>query len=89
MKRLALSLAALGGAVGVLVAVVVAFAAVPRSRVVDGYILFVGGLLLFGLVRATRLTGDAAGRSVYEQALRGRERVLARPRELAKLEREV
>jgi hypothetical protein len=82
-------LAALAAAVGVLVVVLVAFVGVPRTRVVDGYVLFVGGLLLFGLVRATRVAGEPGRRSPYEQALRRRERPPARPRELAKLEREV
>ena len=89
MIRLAAPLAALALAVGVLVAVLVAFVGVPRARVVDGYVLFVGSLVLLGLVRATRLAGETDERSVYEQALRRRERRPARPPELSKLEREV
>jgi hypothetical protein len=73
----------------VLVAAVVAFGGAPPGRVVDGYVLFVGSLLLLGLVRATRLAGETDERSVYERALRRRERPPARPGELAKLEREV
>jgi hypothetical protein len=90
VKRLATVLAALGGGVGVLVAVVVLFSTAPRERVLDGYLLFVGGLLLFGFVRATRQAGESESTaSVYERALRRRERAPARPGELAKLEREV
>ena len=90
MRPLAIRLAGLAGAVGVLVAVLIAFASVPQQRVVDGYLLFVGGLLLFGLVRATRQAGEGEPTaSPYERALRRRERAPARPGELAKLEREV
>jgi hypothetical protein len=89
VRRALLPLAVLGAAVGALVAVVVAFVDVPRTRVLDGYVLFLGSLLLLGLVRATRLAGETGERSVYELALRRRERPPARPPELAKLEREV
>jgi hypothetical protein len=82
-------LAVLAVAVGLLVAALVGFAGAPVGRIVDGYVLFVGSLLLLGLVRATRLAGDTGERSGYEQALRRRERARARPRELARLEREV
>ncbi|MGH3102923.1 MAG: hypothetical protein ACRDN6_02350 [Gaiellaceae bacterium] len=51
--------------------------------------LFVGGLLLVGLVRATSAAGHADERSLYERALRRRHRSPERPRELAKIEREV
>jgi hypothetical protein len=90
MRRLAILLGVLAGGVGVLVAVLIAFSTVPRERVIDGYLLFVGGLLLFGLVRATRQAGESeASGSPYERALRRRERAPARPGELARLEREV
>jgi hypothetical protein len=89
MRRLAIMLGGLAGGVGVLVAVLIAFSTVPRERVVDGYLLFVGGLLLFGLVRATREAGESKTASPYERALRRRERAPARPGELARLEREV
>lgn len=79
----------LAGVVGVIVALVIAFAGVPRERVIDGYVLFVGSLLLLALVRATRLAGETDEHSIYERALRRRERPPERPRELAKLEREV
>jgi hypothetical protein len=90
VRRLAILLGCVAAGVGVLVFVVVAFSTAPRQRVLDGYLLFVGGLLLFGLVRATREAAEAeAATSVYERALRRRERAPARPGELAKLEREV
>jgi hypothetical protein len=73
----------------VLVVAVIGFAGAPAGRVLDGYVLFVGSLVLWGLVRATRLAGETGQRSLYERALRRRERRPARPRELAKLEREV
>ena len=82
-------LGVLAAAVGVVVAVVVWLAGVPRARLVDGYVLFVGSLLLFLLVRATSTGGAGGGRSLYERALHRRERAPARPRDLAKLEREV
>jgi hypothetical protein len=62
---------------------------VPRDRFVDGYLLFVGGLLLLGLARTTGRAGTAEGPSPYEAALRRRPRPLGRLRELARLEREV
>ena len=62
---------------------------VPRDRVLDGYLLFVGGLLLLGLARTTSRAGTAEGPSPYEAALRRRPRPLGRLRELARLEREV
>jgi hypothetical protein len=90
VRRLTILLAALAAGVGILVAVLLAFSTVPRQRVVDGYLLFVGGMLMFGLVRATRQAGESEPTSsVYDRALRRRERAPARPGELAKLEREV
>ena len=89
MRRLVVLLAVLAAGVGVMVAAVILLGGAPAGRVVDGYVLFVGGLLLLGLVRATGDTGDLGERSLYERALRRRERKPARPGELAKLEREV
>jgi hypothetical protein len=62
---------------------------VPRDRFLDGYLLFVGGLLLIGLARTTSRAGTAEGPSPYEAALRRRPRAPGRLRELARLEREV
>lgn len=89
MRNLAFTLGTTAAAVGVLVAVLVTVSTVPRARVLDGYVLFVGGLLLLGLVRATREAGAGEGSSLYERALRRRELPPARPPELAKLERAV
>jgi hypothetical protein len=79
----------LAALVGVLVGAVIVFGGAPAERVVDGYVLFLGSLLLLGLVRATRVAGETGERSPYDRALRRRERSPARPGELAKLEREV
>lgn len=76
------------GAVGVLVVVLLAFSSVPRQRLLDGYVLFVGSLVMLGLVRATSRAGTTEA-SLYERALRRRERRPERPQELARLEREV
>jgi hypothetical protein len=75
--------------VGLAVLTLLAATSVPRTRVVDGYVLFVGGLVLLGLVRATRAAGGDDEGSLYERALRSRARPAARPRELQRLEREV
>jgi hypothetical protein len=89
VRRLALTLGATAAGVGLLVAVLLTVSAVPRARLLDGYVLFVGGLLMLGLVRATREASAAEGSSPYERALRRRERPPSRPPELAKLERAV
>jgi hypothetical protein len=89
MRRLVVTLVLLAVAVGILVACVIFLAGAPPERVVDGYVLFVGGLVLVGLVRVTSDAGRQDERSLYERALRRRERRPARPGELAKLEREV
>jgi hypothetical protein len=73
----------------VLVVVLLAFSSVPRQRLLDGYVLFVGSLLILGLVRATSRAGRSGDASLYERALRRQGRRPERPRELAKLEREV
>ena len=89
--------------VGLVLLVLTLFVPVPRERLLDGYVLFVGGLVLLGLARLTSRTGDES-RSVYEAALRpqplGLQQQELRPllpvrprperlRELARLEREV
>jgi hypothetical protein len=89
VKRLAIALATTAACVGALVLVLLAATSLPQERLVDGYVLFVGGLVLLGLVRATGDAAASAEASAYERALRRRERAPARPRELAKLEREV
>jgi hypothetical protein len=89
VRRLALILIGLAVGVGLLVAVLIAVTTVPRTRLADGYVLFVGGLLLVGLVRATSAAGASEEASVYERALRRRGRAPARPSELARIEREV
>jgi hypothetical protein len=65
------------------------FSPVPVGRAVDGYLLFLGALVAFALVQATREASPAAAESAYERALRARHRRAARPPELEKLEREV
>jgi hypothetical protein len=89
MRRLAFTLGATAAGVGLLVAVLLAVSTVPRARVLDGYVLFVGGLLMLGLVSATREASAGEEGSLYERALRRRERPSARPHDLAKLERAV
>jgi hypothetical protein len=65
------------------------FLPVPATRALDGYALFAGSLVLVLLVHATRSVAATDEESVYERALVRRRRTAARPRELAKLEREV
>jgi hypothetical protein len=89
LRRLALRLAVLAVAVGAALAVLLATSSVPRARLVDGYVLFVGGLVALGLVRATRAAGGSDDPSRYELALRRGRRTVFRPRELERLEREV
>ena len=89
MKGLAIRLAILAAAAGVGVVLTITLLPVSRSRTVDGYILFLGSLLLILLVHATRTVSDGGGASVYERALVRRRPGAERPRELAKLEREV
>jgi hypothetical protein len=62
---------------------------VPRGRLLDGYLLFVGGLLLVGLARTTSHAGGTERPSLYEAVLRRRRPRPERLRELARLEREV
>ena len=77
--------ALLGGTLLFLAAVVT----VPRERVLDGYVLVVGGLFLLALVRATHAAASDAVAAVFERALLPRTRGGARPLELEHLEREV
>jgi hypothetical protein len=70
------------------VAALVAFAPVQRGRIVDGYVLLGGGLLLLALVRATG-SGGADGPSRFDRALRRRPPTADRPRDLARIERAV
>jgi hypothetical protein len=63
---------------------------VSTERLVDAFVLVVGGLLLLVLVRATGAAGGRpAGASVYERALRRHARGRLRPHELESLERTV
>ena len=68
---------------------VTTFAPVSPSRAADVYILYLGALILVLLVRATRAASPTSDPSVYERALVRRRPVAARPRDLARLEREV
>ncbi len=65
------------------------FYPVPVERAVQGYLLFLGALVAFVLVQATREASPATAESTYERALRRRVRRPARPPELEKVEREV
>ncbi len=89
MTRLAVTLGLVAVGVAVVLAVLLLFSAAPHGRLVDGYILFLGALLLFGLVRATRAATASDRRSPFDEVPRSPRRALERPRELAKLEREV
>ena len=79
----------LAAAVGAALLLASLFYPVPRARAVDGYLLFLGALVAFALVQATRAASPASAESGYERALRRRRRRPARPPELEKLEREV
>jgi hypothetical protein len=82
-------LARLALLVGLALLAVALFFPVPRGRLLDGYLLFLGGLLLLGLARTTRHVGGTELPSLYEAALRRRRPRPERLRELARLEREV
>lgn len=60
-----------------------------RPLILDAYVLFVGGLTLILLVRATRVALPASGRSAFERALLPIQRPAARPDELVRLESRV
>jgi hypothetical protein len=78
----ALLLGALGG-------VVVVVASVSRDRLLDGWVLAVGGLLLFVLVRGTTVAGGERSGSGFDAALVRRPPRAMRPAELESLERNV
>jgi hypothetical protein len=82
------NLARAAATVGIVLVLFAIFFPVPRGRLLDGYVLFAGGLVLFGLARTTSRAGGQ-GRSLYEAALRRRRPRPDRLRELARLEREV
>ena len=89
MKRRLASLAVFAASVGAVLAALVALFSLPPGRVLDGYILFVGALLLLALVRATNAAGAGGEGSPYERALQRRRFRSERPQELERLEREV
>lgn len=82
-------LAALAVITGILLLLLLVTTTVPPERVLDGYVLFVGGLVMLGLVHATRTAAAGDDESAFERALRPRRRSPLRPRDLEKLEREV
>lgn len=65
------------------------FTPASHDRLLDGYVLAFGGLLLLALVRVAHAAAGAAGQSAYELALRRQAGRIERPAELEKLEREV
>lgn len=87
----ALALRVVGGAAAgaPVVVLLVAFSPLSRARILDGYVLFVGALVLLALVDATRSANRTDEESLYERALARRRRRAARPPELARIEREV
>ena len=89
MRRRAVELAAVAAAVGAVVLALAALSPLPREPLLDGWVLFVGALLLLALVRATREAGAGEERSLYERALRARRFPVQRPSDLERLEREV
>jgi hypothetical protein len=66
-----------------------AFRPVSAEIALDGYVLLLGAILLFGLVGATTESDPDARRSLYEQALESSPPGAERPPELARVEREV
>ena len=89
MRRHLAGVAGTAAALGLVALAVALVSSVPRDRLLDGYVLAVGGLVLLALVRAAREAGDAAEASVYERALRRHARRAQRPHALERLEREV
>jgi hypothetical protein len=65
------------------------FHPVSTEVAVDGYVLLLGAIALFGLVGATTKTDPGSGGSVYDQALEQRTADPQRPQELTRMEREV
>ena len=64
MKRHLAGVAGTAAALGLLALAVALVSSVPRDRLLDGYVLAVGGLVLLALVRVAREAGDAAEASV-------------------------
>ena len=75
-----------GGFVAVLVA---ALAPVEPAHVLDGYLLFVGAVVLLALFRTTSVAQPGSGQSPFELALRPIAPRTERPPELERLERQV
>ena len=88
MTRFWLGLALLAGVAAVVFLALGQLLELSGARVLDAYILFVGGLVMLGLVQLTRPRTDGRG-SDYERALRRRAHRRVRPRQLERLEREV
>jgi hypothetical protein len=86
---LALRLGQLALLGGLIVAGLLLFSSLPWEGLFGSYVLFVGGLILLGLVEATRAGGGPRRPSLYERALKRPRRTAARPADLARLEREV
>ena len=85
MTRVLVRLGVLGGLV---TAAAVVLGGSPRARAADAYALFLGALLMAGLVYYAQRVGGGDGPSTYERSLRppaGRAR--GRPASLARLER--
>ena len=78
--------AALAGAAGGAVALV--FLPVELERLLDLYVLFLGAVVLFGLVQVTRHL-HRPQESQFERALRRRTPRAERPEQLVRLERQV
>lgn len=89
MTRAALRL--LVSALPATLALVVVAVALPgrRALALDVYLLFLGGLALLELGRATRIAHPPATASDFERALRRRPLKAERPAELTRLERAV
>ena len=89
MKRDLVAVGVTALAVGLLLAAVAVVAPVSRERLLDVFVLLVGALLLFVLVRWTALAGGERGLSLYDRALARRGRRPQRPDDLESLERTV
>lgn len=89
MRRAFAAVAAAAAGLAAALAAIAVVAPVSTERLFDAYVLLVGGLLLFFLVRATGATSGRGVRSAYEQALRTPSPSVRRPAELEGLERTV
>lgn len=89
MKRDLVAVAVGALAVGLALAAIAVVAPVSRTRLLDVYVLLVGALLLFVLVRGTAVAGGERGLSLYDRALATRGRRAERPDDLESLERTV